>query len=52
MARDSATRTLISDAQIARGRGKVLYWIVLVAVIFHQMGMVSVRTATRLVYLR
>jgi multiple sugar transport system permease protein len=33
MAKDSGTRTLISDAQIARGRGKTLYWVVLVAVV-------------------
>jgi len=29
----SGTRTLISEAQIGRGRGKVLYWVVLVAVV-------------------
>jgi multiple sugar transport system permease protein len=33
MARDSGSRTLISDAQIGRGRGKVLYWVVLTAVV-------------------
>ncbi|MEV6842893.1 carbohydrate ABC transporter permease [Actinoplanes sp. NPDC051411] len=30
---DSGSRTLISDAQIGRGRGRVFYWIVLVAVV-------------------
>jgi multiple sugar transport system permease protein len=33
MASDSGTRTLISQAQLRRGRGKVLYWVVLVAVV-------------------
>jgi multiple sugar transport system permease protein len=30
---DSGSRTLISDAQIGRGRGRTLYWIILVAVV-------------------
>jgi multiple sugar transport system permease protein len=33
MAADSGTRTLISQAQIQRGKGKILYWFVLVAVV-------------------
>jgi multiple sugar transport system permease protein len=33
MAQDSGSRTLISNAQIGRGRGKALYWIVLAAVV-------------------
>ena len=33
MAGDSGSRTLISDAQIGRGRGKALYWFVLATVI-------------------
>ena len=33
MAQDSGTRTLISQAQIGRGRGKTFYWVVLVAVV-------------------
>lgn len=33
MAQDSGSRTLISDAQIGRGGGRALYWIVLVAVV-------------------
>jgi multiple sugar transport system permease protein len=30
---DSGTRTLISEAQIGRGRGKIFYWVVLVGVV-------------------
>jgi multiple sugar transport system permease protein len=33
MASDSGTRTLISQAQLRRGRGKALYWTVLAAVV-------------------
>jgi multiple sugar transport system permease protein len=33
MAQDSGTRTLISQAQLRRGKGKVLYWVVLTLVI-------------------
>ena len=33
MAQDSGTRTLISSAQLRRGRGKAIYWTVLVAVV-------------------
>lgn len=33
MAQDSGTRTLISDAQLRRGKGKVLYWTVLTLVV-------------------
>ena len=33
MAQDSGTRTLISQAQLRRGKGKVLYWTVLTLVI-------------------
>jgi multiple sugar transport system permease protein len=33
MASDSGTRTLISPAQLRRGRGKALYWAVLAAVV-------------------
>ncbi|ROT33805.1 carbohydrate ABC transporter permease [Micromonospora sp. HM5-17] len=33
MARDSGTRTLISHAQLRRGRGKVVYWTLLTVVV-------------------
>lgn len=33
MAKDTGTRTLISDAQLRRGRGRVLYWAVLTVVV-------------------
>jgi multiple sugar transport system permease protein len=33
MAKDTGTRTLISDAQLRRGKGKVLYWTVLTVVV-------------------
>jgi multiple sugar transport system permease protein len=33
MAQDSGTRTLISQAQLRRGKGKVLYWMVLTLVV-------------------
>jgi len=33
MAADAGTRTLISHAQLARGRGKILYWTVLTLVV-------------------
>jgi multiple sugar transport system permease protein len=33
MAQDSGTRTLISQAQLRRGKGKVLYWVVLTLVV-------------------
>lgn len=33
MAFDSGTRTLISHAQLTRGRGKVIYWVVLAVVV-------------------
>ncbi|MGN9810045.1 carbohydrate ABC transporter permease [Micromonospora sp. BQ11] len=33
MAQDSGTRTLISHAQLRRGRGKILYWAVLTGVV-------------------
>jgi multiple sugar transport system permease protein len=33
MAQDSGTRTLISHAQLRRGRGKVIYWTVLAVVV-------------------
>ncbi|MEU1747112.1 carbohydrate ABC transporter permease [Micromonospora arida] len=33
MAQDSGTRTLISHSQLSRGRGKVIYWTLLVVVV-------------------
>src|SRR4051812_24677515 len=33
MAQDSGTRTLISQAQLQRGRGRVIYWTLLVVVV-------------------
>jgi multiple sugar transport system permease protein len=33
MAQDSGTRTLISQAQLRRGKGRVLYWVVLTLVV-------------------